>query len=243
MSGSYGALAGCYDALTGDVPYEQFASFYKTAFAGSGRAVKTVLDLCCGTGTVSLLLAEAGYEMISVDASADMLSEFQQKLGGLSPAAVAPLLLCQRAEELDLYDTVDAAVCTLDGFNYMPPKVLPEVFRRLALFLNPDGILVFDILTPEHMRSLNGQCFVDEGDGYLCLWRASVEGSELQYGMDLFEQTARGLWRRAQEEHTEYIHAPEALISLMEKAGFRQIQTISDGPQSDRGRLFITARK
>ena len=80
MSQCYGPLAARYDALTGDVPYEALETWYETAFAHSGRAVHTVLDLCCGTGTLSLLLAEHGYEMICVDASEEMLSVFQQKL-------------------------------------------------------------------------------------------------------------------------------------------------------------------
>ena len=97
MSQCYGPLAARYDALTGDVPYEALETWYETAFAHSGRAVHTVLDLCCGTGTLSLLLAEHGYEMICVDASAEMLSVFQQKLCELPEGAVAPMLLCQRA--------------------------------------------------------------------------------------------------------------------------------------------------
>ena len=80
MSQCYGPLAARYDALTGDVPYDGLETWYETAFAHSGRVVRTVLDLCCGTGTLSLLLAERGYEMICVDASAEMLSVFQQKL-------------------------------------------------------------------------------------------------------------------------------------------------------------------
>ena len=139
MSQCYGPLAARYDALTGDVPYEALETWYETAFAHSGRAVHTVLDLCCGTGTLSLLLAEHGYEMICVDASEEMLSVFQQKLCELPEGVVAPMLLCQRAEKLDLYDTVDAAVCSLDGVNYMRPETLPEVFRRLHLFLSPGG--------------------------------------------------------------------------------------------------------
>ncbi len=72
-----------------------------------------------------------------------MLSVFQQKLCELPEGVVAPMLLCQRAEKLDLYDTVDAAVCSLDGVNYVRPETLPEVFRRLHLFLSPGGTLCF----------------------------------------------------------------------------------------------------
>ena len=237
---AYGPLAAGYDALTGDVPYEKFADWYETAFALKGGAVQSVLDLGCGTGTLSLLLAGRGYELICTDASAEMLSVFQQKLWDLPEGVQRPLLLCQRSEELDLYGTVDACLCSLDGMNYLSPDALPEVFRRLRLFIAPGGVLAFDFLSPERLRSLDGQCFVDEDDGLLCLWRANLEGEALHYGMDIFRQKGR-LWQREQEEHTEYIHQPETLAALLAAAGFGDIRLHTDGPQCDAGRLYYTA--
>ncbi len=242
MSVCYGPLAAGYDELTEDVPYGELTDWYETALRQGGRAVHTVLDLCCGTGTLSLALAKRGYELISADASAEMLSVFQQKLSDLPETAVPPLLLCQRAEELDLNDTVDAAVCCLDGFNYFSPELLPEILRRLRLFIAPEGMLCFDVLSPERMRSLDGECFVDEREDLLCLWRASVEGGELCYDMDLFRPRGT-LGRREQEQHGEYIHEPAALRALLERAGFGDVTIRADGPQHGEGRLFLSARR
>ena len=119
MSSCYGPLAARYDQLTGDVDYNAFADWYEAAFAERGGAVHAVLDLCCGTGSLGLILARRGYEMVCADASAEMLMVFQQKAWELPEEVTPPLLLCQRAEELDLYGTVDAAICSLDGFNYI----------------------------------------------------------------------------------------------------------------------------
>ena len=237
---AYGPLASGYDALTGDVPYNAFADWYEAAFARKGGAVQTVLDLGCGTGTLSLILAERGYEMICTDASTEMLSVFQQKLWELPEGVQRPMLLCQRSEELDLYGTVDACICSLDGMNYLAPGLLPEVFRRLRLFIAPGGLLAFDFLSPARLLSLDGQCFVDEDEGLLCLWRASVEENALHYGMDIF-RAQKGLWRREQEEHTEYIHEPQFLAELLTQAGFGSIELHTDGPQHESGRLYYTA--
>ncbi len=240
MSGSYGPMARRYDRLTGDVPYRDLAGWYAAAVRSGDRAVSTVLDLCCGTGSLSLLLAERGFEMISADASPEMLSVFYSKLGELPASAVPPLLLCQRAEDLDLNDTVDAAVCCLDGFNYFSPEILPRVLERLRLFIAPGGALCFDILSPERMRSLDGGCFVDEDEDMLCLWRAGVQGSELRYGLDIFSRAGRR-WDREQEEHTEYIYEPEDMLRALEAAGFGRAVLSREGPQSAEGRLFLSA--
>lgn len=130
----YGSLAGYYDKLTGDVPYSKFIEFYEAEFARDGGEFRLLLDLCCGTGTLTCELARRGYEMIAADASVDMLMQAREKSAELP---CPPLFLCQDAAELDLYGTVDAAVCSLDGMNYIAPDALPEVFHRLHPFRPP----------------------------------------------------------------------------------------------------------
>ena len=235
----YRFLAPWYDKLTGNVPYERFADFYEAEFRRNGGEFKLLLDLCCGTGTLTSTLSRRGYEMIAVDSSVEMLMEAQAKSAGLE---TPPLFLCQDAAALDLYGTVDAAVCSLDGMNYIPPEDLPEVFRRLRLFVRPGGLLIFDIRTPDFLRSLDGDIFVDEQEDVLCLWRADFEEDlpAIIYGMDIFSRQGR-LWQRESEEHVEYAHEPAALQALLEQAGFHDVCLRPDCPQGDMGRLFITA--
>ena len=244
MSQCYGPLAARYDALTGDVPYEALETWYETAFAHSGRAVHTVLDLCCGTGTLSLLLAERGYEMICVDASEEMLSVFQQKLCELPEGVVAPMLLCQRAEELDLYDTVDAAVCSLDGVNYMRPETLPEVFRRLHLFVAPGGMLVFDVNTAAKLAALDGQVFLDETEDTYCVWRTEYHRGLCTYYMDLFRRRGDGAWRRSAEVHRQRAYSVEELTAWLAAAGFGDVRVYGDmrmrRPRADEQRVYIS---
>lgn len=235
----YRFLAPWYDKLTGDVPYTRFADFYEAEFRRNGGEFKLLLDLCCGTGTLTDVLSRRGYEMIAVDSSVEMLMEAQSKSAGLE---TPPLFLCQDAAALDLYGTVDAAICSLDGMNYIHPEDLPEVFHRLRLFVRPGGLLIFDIRTPEFLRSLDGDIFVDEQEDVLCLWRADFEEAlpAIIYGMDIFSRQGR-LWQRESEEHVEYAHEPAALQALLEQTGFHDVCLRPDCPQGDMGRLFITA--
>lgn len=238
---AYGPLAFWYDRLTLDIPYEAFVDFYEKEFSADGGEFKVLLDLCCGTGTLTWLLAERGYEMIAADASPDMLMQAASKAAEVS---VPPLFLCQDASALDLYGTVDAAVCSLDGMNYIPESELPEVFHRLHLFVRPGGLMIFDIKTPEWFRSVDGSVSVDETEDMLCLWRAEFDTEEnaICYGMDIFSKSGN-LWRRDSEEHIEYAHSPERLAELLEIAGFENVRLCCDCPQSDGGRLFITAKR
>ena len=238
----YSFLAPWYDKLTGDVPYGQFADFYEAEFAADGGEFRLLLDLCCGTGTLTWELSRRGYEMIAADRSVEMLMEAQSKS---VPVGVPPLFLCQEASGLDLYGTVDAALCSLDGMNYIPADELPEVFRRLHLFIRPGGLFIFDIRSPEFLRSLDGDIFVDEKEGLLCLWRADFdeELSAVIYGMDIFSHESKNMWSRESEEHIEYAHCPETLSSLLSAAGFTDIAVRHDCPQGDAGRMFVTARR
>ena len=238
---AYGSLAPVYDAFTRDVDYGAFADFYEAAFARRKRPVCTVLDLGCGTGTLTALLARRGYELLAADASPDMLMVAQEKFAAL-PDVTPPLFLCQSMTELDLYGTVDAAVSCLDAVNYLPPKDLPELLRRLHLFLEPDGVFVFDIQSPARLRALDGSTSVDEDENSLCLWRADFDEQEnaLCYGMDLFTRRGR-LWERSCEEHVEYVHDPETLRQRLAEAGFVNIEVSQSGPQGEHGRLFVTA--
>lgn len=237
----YGPLAAWYDQLTGDVPYSAFADFYEAEFRRCGGEFRLLLDLCCGTGTLTCELARRGYELIAVDASVDMLMQAQQKAAELEPF---PLFLCQRAGQLDLYGTVDAAYCSLDGINYLPGEELEALFHRLRFFVRPGGLFIFDIRSVEWLESMDGQLYVDEQEDVLCLWRAEVDACAqcVNYGMDIFSREGE-LWRREGEEHTEYIYPVDRLRTLLEKEGFTDVRLCSDGPQGDLGRQFIIAKR
>ncbi len=248
MMSEYGILAGCYDELTRDIDYASFADFYEEIFRAEGIEVKSMLDLACGTGTLTCLLADRGYELIGVDRSIEMLSEAFDKAQNVQ--GIRPLFLNQDMTRLDLYGTVDCAVCCLDGINYLTdPDDAGKVFGRLKFFINPNGLFIFDINSAYKLRGLDGGMFIDEDENSYCVWRTefSKENNLCFYGMDIFKKQKSGLWRRGSEEHYEYAYSPEQLKQLLEENGFHGIKFYADrkldAPKEDELRIFITARR
>ncbi|MBQ9973456.1 MAG: class I SAM-dependent methyltransferase [Oscillospiraceae bacterium] len=246
---SYDFLADRYDALTYDVDYPGLADYLQGHFKRRGLPGSTVLDLACGTGTLTFELARRGYEMIGVDLSPDMLAQAAEK--SVPDHVIPPMFLCQSMDKLDLYGTIDACVCCLDSVNYVTdPKKLRRAFERVHLFLMPGGLFIFDINTPAKLRGLDGEVFLDETEDTYCVWRAEYSHRRriCSYYMDIFardEQT--GLWQRGEELHEERAYEVEDLREYLHLAGFRDIRVYGNrslrSPRPDEDRIFFVARK
>ena len=239
---AYETLAGAYDALTQDVGYEKRADYLEKLFRRSKIDVHTVLDLACGTGTMTWLLAARGYEMIAVDSSEEMLCQAMNKTG----EGIPPLFLQQSMPDLDLYGTVDGAICCLDSLNYLTsPKDVQRTFRRLHLFIAPGGVLVFDINTVEKLAALDGQVFLDENEDTYCVWRTEYRRGICSYYMDIFRRNEDDSWERDFEEHRERGYTVEELTAWLQEAGFTNIRTYGDGvmraPKENEQRIYFTA--
>ena len=246
---TYNALANCYDAMTEDVNYPAWADFLEKYFSREKKPIHTVLDLACGTGTMSFLLARRGYEMIGVDFSPEMLAMAAEKT--LPEGVEPPIFLCQPMEKLDLYGTIDACVCCLDSVNYVTsPKKLQKAFERVHLFLMPGGLFLFDVNTPEKLEGLDGQVFLDETEDAYCVWRAeySRRSRICSYFMDIFQlDRETGQWDRGEELHRERAYTIPELTGFLEQAGFRDIKVFGNlklrRPKPGEERVFFVARK
>lgn len=239
---SYEQLAGSYDALTRDVGYEKRADYLEKLFRRSRIPVHTVLDLACGTGSMTWLLARRGYELIAVDGSEEMLAA---AMGKQEPVETPPLFLHQSMPQLDLYGTVDAAICCLDSLNYLTrPRDVQRTFQRLHLFISPGGLLVFDVNSVEKLAALDGQVFLDETEDTYCVWRTEYSRGLCSYYMDLFTQTEDGSWQRDFELHRQRAYTVEELTRWLEQAGFTDIRTWGDGvlrhPKPGEQRIYFT---
>ena len=244
---SYEFLAASYDELMRDADYARRADFVEKLFRrASKRDVHTVLDLACGTGTMTCLLTERGYELISVDGSEDMLMEAREKAQGIS--GVEPLFLHQSMPRLDLNDTVDAAICCMDSLNYLTdPKDVRRTFERLRLFVSPGGALVFDVHARGKLEAMDAQVYLDEGEDVYCVWRTGFQREILDYCVDLFTLRPDGAWERETEYHRQRYYSAEDLTRWLREAGFTDIRTYGDcrlrRPNESDGRIYFSARR
>ena len=243
---AYHALAASYDRLTNDVDYEATVEFYIQILAREGVKPRSVVDLACGTGSVTAILAKKGYPVLGIDMSEEMLTEAAMKTMELDPM---PRFSCQKLQELRLPKAVDLAVCALDSLDYITdPKDCAEAIRRVYRALNPGGIFIFDVNTPEKLRAMDGQVFLDEDDDVYCVWRGEFDEQTniCSYGMDLFQREGN-VWHRSFEEHREYAYSREQLTGYLKDAGFTHIEVFADRlfetPREGEQRIYFKARK
>ena len=243
---AYKELAASYDRLTNDVDYAAVVDFYQKILEREGLKPRTCVDLACGTGSVSVLLAQAGLEVIGVDMSEDMLTVAFDKACGMERP---PRFICQKLQELRLPRGMDLAVCTLDSLDYITePADCAEAIRRVYKVLNPGGIFIFDVNTPEKLRAMDGQVLLDEDDDVYCVWRGEFDEQTniCSYGMDLFQRCGE-MWQRSFEEHREYAYSADQLITYLRQAGFTSVAVYGDrkfaAPSVGEQRIYLKARK
>ena len=243
---AYKELAVSYDRLTNDVDYAAVVDFYQKILDREGVKPRTCVDLACGTGSVSVLLAEKGLDVIGVDMSEDMLTVAFDKASNMENP---PRFVCQKLQELRLPKGVDLAVCALDSLDYITdPTDCSAAIRRVYKALNPGGIFIFDVNTPEKLRAMDGQVWLDEDDDVFCVWRGEFdeETNICSYGMDLFQRQG-DVWHRSFEEHREYAYSREQLTVYLKNAGFTHIEVYADrifeAPREGEQRIYFKARK
>ena len=243
---AYHALAASYDRLTNDVDYEATVEFYKQILEREGLKPRTVLDLACGTGSVTKILAEMGFSVTGVDMSEEMLTEAFMKVQDLPNP---PRFICQKLQKLYVPRGVDLAVCALDSLDYITnPDDCAEAIRRTYKALNPGGIFIFDVNTPEKLRAMDDQIFLDEDDDVYCVWRGEFDEDTniCTYAMDLFQRSGN-VWQRSYEEHCEYAYSQQQLMTYLKAAGFTRIEVYGDrkfeAPGAGEQRMYFKARK
>ena len=244
---SYSDFAYFYDSLMSDVDYKARSEYILSLFKKFGKKPTLLLDLACGTGGFSTQMAKQKIEVIAVDMSEDMLSVAREKSASLG---LDILYLCQRAEELDLYGTVDGAVCCMDSINHITDKQeLLKAFEKVSLFLEKDSLFIFDCNTTfKHKNILADNTFVIEEDNIFCVWQNEYceEKNMTDISLDFFV-LKDGAYERYSEEFSERAYETAEIKEMLEKAGFSLVAVFDDmsqnPPKENSERVFFAAKK
>ena len=245
---AYGKFAQVYDLFMDNVDYEGWADCLEKHLKEEGIEDGLVLELGCGTGTMTGLLARRGYDMIGVDNSEEMLAEAMEKKveDGLDI-----LYLLQDMQEFELYGTVRAAVSVCDSLNYITEKEeLLQVFRLVNNYLDPGGIFLFDMNTVHKYRDILGDDTIAENrDEGSFIWENSYDpdtGLNI-YELAVFLPREDGLYEKCEELHCQRAYEQAEIEALIREAGMEIVgvyDAYTDKPASpDSERLLFIARE
>ncbi|NLK39783.1 MAG: class I SAM-dependent methyltransferase [Clostridiales bacterium] len=250
MSESYAVLAEIYDILNAEIDYDLWADYIEACFNRyQKRKIELVLDLACGTGKMSTALATRGYDMIGIDISENMLSYARQRAEeeGIDNL----LLLCQDMRNFELYGTVDAVVCCLDGINHLTENGdLAQCLASIHNYLVPGGLFVFDVNSPYKFEKIYADnAYIFEGDNFYCGWQNyyNPKSRLCDFYISVFTPDNKGGYTRADAHQRERMYTERALKTSLTKAGF-ELLCLSGGydfspPAEVCERFYITARR
>lgn len=245
---AYQDFARVYDLFMDNVDYDAWSAYLIGCLRSYGISDGLVLELGCGTGTMTELLAAAGYDMIGVDNSGEMLAEAMEKR---VRSGHDILYLLQDMQEFELYGTVRAIVSVCDCLNYLTEEEdLLQVFRLANNYLDPHGIFLFDMNTVYKYQELLGDQTIAENreDGSF-IWENSYdpESGINEYALTLFLPREDGLYEKSEEAHYQRAYPLETIKTLIERSGL-ELLAIYDAytlepPRADSQRLTFIARE
>jgi SAM-dependent methyltransferase len=248
ICGSYEGFAYVYDTFMDDVPYEQWAEYVTGLLQEYGIEEGLVLDLGCGTGSMTELLSEKGYDMIGVDLSADMLEIAMEKR---ERSGSEILYLQQDMREFELYGTVGAVVSVCDSINYiLEGEELRKVFSLVNNYLDPGGIFLFDLNTVYKYRELLGDSVIAENrEECSFIWENTFYEEERinEYDLTIFRKEDGDLYRKYEETHFQRAYEIEEIKEFLLEAGLELI-AVYDAftrlePQETSERVYFIARE
>ncbi len=246
---AYTSFASVYDMLMDNVPYQEWAVYLRDILKEYQIEDGLLLDLGCGTGTITELLAGYGYDMIGVDSSVEMLETACEKR---EKSGRDILYLLQDMREFELYGTVRAVVSICDSLNYVTEEnELEQVFRLVNNYLDPGGIFLFDFNTEYKYREVLGNRTIAESrETCSFIWDNFYDEEEKinEYELTLFirEETS-GLFHRVLESHFQRGYTLETMKDLIQKAGMEYLGAYDAftkaKPQEKSERIFVIARE
>ena len=217
MENSYSALGRWFEYLNKDCGYEQWSQYLINKLKPFGAGSRGI-DIGCGNGYFTRALTKAGYSMLGIDVSPEMLTRAQEL--SLKEGAKAEFLLGD-ITKLKVNAKADFAVAVNDCLNYVPAQKLKAAFSHVRTCLKKGGAFIFDISSPHKLRNIIGDnLFAEDRDDVSYIWFNSLSGDSVIMDLTFFEKNSDGKYTRADERHVQYIHEEETIISELTAAGF-----------------------
>lgn len=247
----YTTFAEYYDILTNNIPYLKRGEYFNAILKNNGITDGILVDLACGTGSLSEVMADFSYDVIGVDGSADMLAVAMNKR---YDSGKDILYLNQEMQELDLYGTIDACICALDSINHIISKSdVQTVFNKVSMFLNPKGIFIFDVNTKyKHEQILSNNIFIYDFDEVYCIWQNSPCHEDIiDISLDLFCKNEAGngggcYYEKQSESFSERAYSHEEILDFLQNSKLELVDFYSDDsfekPTPDCQRVVYVAR-
>ncbi len=225
---AYNEFAYFYDEFNGEADYDALYRYVKGQLDQHGVQDGIIADLGCGTGDLTMMLTQAGYDMIGVDQSEEMLSVLQEKAADLGLTGRL-LLLQQDILELDLFGTINAAISTFDTYNHIGPLPRFEAaVAKAAFFMEKGGLFLFDLNTPyKYQQVLGNNTFTIDAPDASCLWQNRYDEQAQRVDIHL-EFTDKDLGETFQEDFCEYTYPLELVREVLERYGF-SLESVCDG--------------
>ena len=226
----YGRFAYIYDELMNDINYKEIVDYIEEIFKNNNLKPELVLDLACGTGTITTELALRGYDMIGVDISPDMLEVAQEK--ATANNLEKTLYLCQDMKEFELYGTVDAITCMFDSLNYINYyNDIKKIFKLVNNYLNHGGVFIFDMNTIHKLSKVLGEnTFSYATNNITYIWENeyNLRKRTCDFYLTFFVKEESGLYEKFEEQHTEKGYTIEAIEEALSYAGLKLVNKYKD---------------
>ena len=245
---AYTSFARVYDTFMDNIPYEEWSGYIIGLLKDYQIENGILLDLGCGTGSLTKLMARHGFDMIGIDNSEEMLEiAMEKKL----ESGLDILYLLQDMREIELYGTVRAVISICDSMNYiMDEEDLLKVFKLVNNYLDPKGIFIFDLNTKYKYEQILGERVIAENrEDCSFIWENYYYGDEEvnEYDLTLFIKDEDNLYRRFLENHYQKVYEPDAVKKLLEKAGMELLAVYDaftkEPPKNDSERIYVIARE
>ncbi|NLJ40740.1 MAG: class I SAM-dependent methyltransferase [Clostridiales bacterium] len=243
----YEEFAYIYDMMMDGVDYPRWADYLEELFFHYKVSPDSILDLACGTGSMTINMAGRDYKTTGIDGSEDMLFVAQEKA---RKRGLRIPFICQDIRDIEIHKRVDAVLIVCDGLNYITSdEDLDKVFSNIHRILKPGGVLLFDISSYYKLSTVLGDNILIEDDHKIsCLWQNSFDWEEDICTMDLTFFVREGsLYRRFDETHIQKAYRPSDIVDRLEKNDFVNINYYDfltlDPPGSQSQRIQFAARR